>query len=93
MNLANTGLGREGRGAGGKDEGSLWERGLLGMGGRHACVDVCKGVCVHSSETRKSSGRQKRTDEQWLLAAASMSPSPPHPSTNYVIKQTAQHRV
>lgn len=48
VNLANTGLGRECRGAWGKDEGSLWERGLLGMCGRHACVDVCKGVCVHS---------------------------------------------
>lgn len=48
VNLANTGLGRECRGAGGKDEGSLWERGPLGMGGRHARVDVCKGVCVHS---------------------------------------------
>ena len=54
MNLANTGLGREGRGAGGKDEGSLWERGLLGMGARHACVDVCKGVCVCTARKHES---------------------------------------
>lgn len=32
VNLANTGLGRECRGVcGGEDEGSHWERGLLGM--------------------------------------------------------------
>ena len=46
--FANTGPGRECGGGGGEDEGSRWERGLLGMCGRHACVDVCKGVCVHN---------------------------------------------